>query len=254
MAITFASNLTQRNYRWTDFKAIKASHDLLVQYDDDGTMYTIYGYDGPEVHMCQIWQGNVPDSAQTSYSQAQNDSDKSDFETNYKPTANQSMTYRWTYSAAIKAFSPGLAATDIFTISGTAGKRVCVTLIEITGTQTLTGTIDVVILKRSTANTGGTSTTLTNVPHSSSIPSAGATVKAYTANPTVGTLVGNVRTGKLLLPAVGVLTSPLVFSLGVPPSAELLCVDGASESICINFSGSTPVGANLDINVEWIEY
>jgi hypothetical protein len=66
-----------------------------VQYDDDGAIYTVYFYDGPEVHLCTIWKDVVPDGILgCGYSQAQNDSDKSDFETNYKPTANTAITKR----------------------------------------------------------------------------------------------------------------------------------------------------------------
>jgi hypothetical protein len=67
------------------------SKTLKIQYEDDGTTYTIYGYDQPEVVTCTIWQGAVPGTVIAGgYSQAQNDADKSDFQTNYLPTANRS--------------------------------------------------------------------------------------------------------------------------------------------------------------------
>lgn len=90
MAVSIAPQFTQRTYRWTAWKAIELVKGGPYQYDDDGDTYTIWFYDGPEVHLCTIWKDSVPDSIinNEGYSQAQNDSDKTDWETNYKPTAN----------------------------------------------------------------------------------------------------------------------------------------------------------------------
>lgn len=91
MSITLAPNITYRTYRWSDWKIVIAAKGIVrPQYDDDETMYTIWGYDGPEVHVCQIWKGILPYTV-TGYTQEQNDADKTDFETNVKPTANQSL-------------------------------------------------------------------------------------------------------------------------------------------------------------------
>jgi len=89
MAIAFGSTHTIRAYSWTEFKAIIAIKNFSVQYDDDNIVYTIYGYDSQEVNTCTIWKGTVPSGVISGgYSQAQNDADKSDFETNYKPMSN----------------------------------------------------------------------------------------------------------------------------------------------------------------------
>lgn len=93
--IIFASQLTQRSYTWTNWKTVQADKNLVYQYEDDSNIYTIWGYDGPEVHFCIIWKGTVPDGIIGSgYSQNQNDVDKSDFETNYLSTANSVIESR----------------------------------------------------------------------------------------------------------------------------------------------------------------
>lgn len=74
---------------WTDFETTANNKPLQIQYDDDGITYSIYSFDGPQVFTCTIWKGTVPDGVTLTYSQSQNDTDKSDFETNYKPTANK---------------------------------------------------------------------------------------------------------------------------------------------------------------------
>lgn len=92
MSVTISENFTQRHYTWSNWKLVQSLKELVYQYDDDGITYIIWGYDGPEVHMCKIWKGTVPSSLVSAYSQSQNNSDKSDFETNYLPYANKSIS------------------------------------------------------------------------------------------------------------------------------------------------------------------
>lgn len=96
MAIALAPQYTQRNYRWTEWKAVNLSRSLFYQYEDDGVVYTIWGYDGPEVHVTQIWKNEVPYTLIGTYDQPQNDSDKTDFETNYLPFANRTFEIKST--------------------------------------------------------------------------------------------------------------------------------------------------------------
>lgn len=91
MAISIAPHYTQRIYQWTAWKAVYSAKGSLFQYDDDGNTYTIYSYDGPEVHICQIYKNEVPWASVDTYSQSQNDADKADFEANYKSSGNQPL-------------------------------------------------------------------------------------------------------------------------------------------------------------------
>ena len=93
MPITLAPQYTQREYRWTGFKAVAASHNLLVQYDaGDPDVYVVWGYDGPEVHLCTLWRTEVPPSVVAAgYTQAQNDADRAEFEAGYQAGANKSL-------------------------------------------------------------------------------------------------------------------------------------------------------------------
>lgn len=88
-------NLIQKYYNWTNWKIVQSAKTLIYQYDDDGITYTIYGYDGHEIHICKIFKGIVPYSIiDSGYSQSQNDSDKSDFETNFQSNANKTIDHR----------------------------------------------------------------------------------------------------------------------------------------------------------------
>lgn len=89
--IQFGSGFTLRTYSWLVWKSSFLNKNGVCQFDDDGIIYTIWFYDGPEVHICNIWKGIVPDTVSLNYSQSQNDSDKSDFETNFKSKANAAI-------------------------------------------------------------------------------------------------------------------------------------------------------------------
>jgi len=89
---TLSPQFTQRGYFWTQWLQMKVLKGLILQYEDADGVYTIWGYDGPEVHVCTIWKALVPDGVILGgYSQAQNNTDKTDFETNFKPYGNRAI-------------------------------------------------------------------------------------------------------------------------------------------------------------------
>jgi hypothetical protein len=164
-----------------------------------------------------------------------------------------------TYSASISELAIASAATDIFTITGSATKTIRIIKITISGTQTTRSYNDVVLLKRSTPNTSGTSTTRTAVRYDSSDAVATAVVQAYTANPTTGVLVGNFDTINMPF-GIDTPTSPQsngsleVFSwnFGSGP-LKAIVVRGINEVVAINFNGQTLPGSTLDVSVVWTE-
>lgn len=157
-----------------------------------------------------------------------------------------------TYSASIVGLVPANLATDIFTITGSATKIVRITHIEISATQTTAGNANVVVLKRSTANTGGTSTNPAKVPHDSQNAAASATVAAYTANPTVGTLVGNIRSNKIFVSTATTMGEEITMDFGVRPS-QAVVLRGTAEVLAVNLNGVTLAGGSFDIDIEWSE-
>ncbi|SRR6266702_988272 len=160
-----------------------------------------------------------------------------------------------TYSASITGLVTAASATDIFTITGSATKTVRITRIEISGQSTTAVPVQIVLLKRSVANTVGTSTAPTIVPHDSASGAATATVLAYTANPTTGTLIGNIKVAYVYLSAPATATTgpeKLFLTFGDRP-AQAPVIRGIAEVIAINLNGVTTTGAAFDINVEFTE-
>jgi len=90
MSITLGSGLIQINRDWAGFKSVVASKSLSMQYEDTGSQYEIFAIDSMIVYTTIIYTGTVPTGA--GITQVDNDNNKSDFETNFKPFANQPLT------------------------------------------------------------------------------------------------------------------------------------------------------------------
>lgn len=163
--------------------------------------------------------------------------------------------YKATYSTSILGLASATTATDIFTITGSATKTVRVLKLEIAASQTTASPQNVVLIKRSAANSGGTSTTPTIVPHDSNNAVATAVVNAYTANPTsLGASVGNVRVGRLFIDAVGGNSAPteIIWDFGIRPS-QAIVLRGTTNVLAVNLNSTTIAGGVFDISIEWTE-
>lgn len=162
-----------------------------------------------------------------------------------------------TYSATsvVAGFAPAAAATDIFTIYGSGTKTIRIARIEISGTQTTAGDVSIALVRRSSVNTGGTSSSLTATPHDSANAAATATVLSYTANPAVlGAAVGKLRAEKFFAPAPATASSPQVADWRFGESfAQSIVLRGTGEGVTLNLNAATMTGGLIDCWVEWTE-
>lgn len=157
------------------------------------------------------------------------------------------------YSAAKTGLASVATATDIFTITGSASKTIKITKIGISTTRTTSGNVDILLLKRSTANSGGTSAAVTAVPHDSTNAAATGTVLSYTANPTTGTLVGAIRSEKNFINTVGGgSTDKIIWEFGQDISQPIV-LRGTAEVLAINLNSVTINGSSFNISLEWTE-
>jgi hypothetical protein len=157
-----------------------------------------------------------------------------------------------TYSATSE-FVMANTPTDVFTITGSASKTVTIRKIIITGTQTTATNRSVFILKRSTANTGGTSTTLTAVPHDNQNVAATAVVRSYTANPTLGTLVGNMYSEKLFIPTTTTIGNKSTIEIVNSDDIQDFTLRGINEVLSVNFNSVTSAGNSMNMTIVWSE-
>lgn len=164
------------------------------------------------------------------------------------------QTIQRTYRAGMVGLVPAAAATDVFGVCGSGTKTIIITRLQATGIATSATTADAVVLKRSTADTLGTSTAPALVPLDSGSAAATATVLGYTANPTVGTLVGNISSQKIVLTTAAA-ASQMYPMLQYWPNniTQGLTLRGTAECAYLNLNGQTIAGNSLNVDVEWIE-
>ena len=159
-----------------------------------------------------------------------------------------------TYGAAVTALNAANTATDIFTIGGSATKTIKIKHISMDGTATTGAVANILLIKRSSANTGGTSTVATNVPYDSSDAAATATIRSYTANPTaVGTAVGTIHSEKMFISTATAVPDELKFDYTGIQAMKEITLRGATEFLCINLNGVTFAGNSFNIDVTWTE-
>jgi hypothetical protein len=160
-----------------------------------------------------------------------------------------------TFSASAVAFTVAAAATDVFAISGSATKAVKIRKVKISATTTSGSAIkaNFSLVKRSTANTGGTAVTDLIASHDSSMVAATAVVKHYTANPTaLGTLVGVPRAEANSVTSNGLGAGTIEWELG-SDQFKGMTLNGVNESLAVNLNGVTITGGVVSVSVEWAE-
>jgi len=218
---------------WANFKLLLRNKLLPMSYDSVEDFYDLFLPDG-----IIMWHYNILKDG---------GADQVEFETYYKDIK---YSVRKAYSASILGLVPASSATDVFTLTGSATQVVKILRARISGTKTTGGINDVVFLGRSSANSGGASTSPTIVRYDAGTTAATATVKAYTSNPSpLGALVGNYSACKIPFGATTITTNPIFEWIPLIP----VILDGTSEVFSVNLNGVTLTGGNLDINIEWTE-
>ena len=162
------------------------------------------------------------------------------------------FTYRW----RIADVAPAATCTDLITLSGSATKTVTITKIEVSGDATAASILDVYLTKRTTANTGGTSTNPTNISLADSNgPAQTAALTLYSANPSaLGT--GTPMEGRhVILPNASTPASNDIAIWAWGNRGDMAPVlRGINEFIAVNLNGNAvPTGGNLYISIEWNE-
>ena len=173
-----------------------------------------------------------------------------------------SLGSKATYMAS-NTFTPVATPTDLVIIGGSGTKTVRVTSFKITTTNTAAGSQTFFLIKRSTANAGGTFVAGTAVPFDSNDAAATATVGHYTTNPTLGTGVGTIVTARtaspVLVPATfaGIVQDAgydLLQFMDLTSTSRLVTLRGTAQQLCLNFSGAALVAGQIHAwQIAWTE-
>lgn len=137
------------------------------------------------------------------------------------------------------AINAGVSA-DLAWIRGSATKTIKVYKVVCSGSGSTAQQATLSIIKRSTANTGGTAVTVTAAPFDSLHAAATAVVQRYTADPTEGTAVGTIAAQRKLFPLAGsgsVARESVEFDLSGDIAPVVL--RGVNESLALNLSAGS---------------
>lgn len=162
-----------------------------------------------------------------------------------------------TFSSAVTGLAAVASGTDLFTITASASKTVRILQLEVFGTATAATLFTLFVIKRATANTGGTAASASMVPHSTvGGASATAFVQTWSANATaLGTPVGNIACKRLIVPAVA---SPSIDTTWTwdwrgPNQSPIVLVAGGAQMLALNLGGVTLTGGLFTIRLVWTE-
>jgi hypothetical protein len=146
----------------------------------------------------------------------------------------------------------GSSTTDNAVMPGNASNTVLVTAVKVSCTQTTAGTLTLTLIKRSSADTSGTSAAMTAVPDDSNYAAAASAPLSYTgAGPTVGGVVGNVDNYKLGCIATGTASPNDIYILNRRQKPVVL--RGTAQQLAVNFGNAAITGGNITVTFEWIE-
>jgi hypothetical protein len=177
----------------------------------------------------------------------------------YFPSTQITDNKETAYCASTPVFTTAASATDIFNFKGSSTKTVYIRKIIWKQASIATGgSFNVYLLKRSTANSGGTSSAITAIPLDSNFSSATASGVYYTANPTTGASLGGIAHVFFYVsstsppPSHGIGYAYTLFDStkgGAP-----IVLRGTSESVSVNYNGVTdPMGTGAVVDIEWSE-
>ena len=146
--------------------------------------------------------------------------------------------------------TPGAAPTDVITLAGSATKTIHIMQVRVNLEATAAGTADVQIYRRSSADTGGTSTTITPFKFDTNNAAATAVCTVYTANPS------GLGTGTTVLAAdrqTGTQGLPVVWTFGYA-GIQSVVLRGTSDFIVLNGNGDTLLSGEVwSFNLVWTE-
>ena len=166
--------------------------------------------------------------------------------TNLRP-AMRPASYR-----ASAQWSPvATTATDILRMPGNASNTVLVTQVVFSCTATTAGVQKVSLIKRSTAGSAGTSANMTVVPMDSNYAAGVSVPVTYTANPTVGTGVGDIDDIWLGMMATGTATPNDIYIGNF--RTKPIVLRGTAENLVINLNSVSIAGIACAASVEWQE-
>lgn len=160
------------------------------------------------------------------------------------------------YRAAFELVVVGGSAAPFVELCGGVKKARLLRARVSGGTLTAIAYNSIQVAKYTVAGTAGTATNPTGVPQETGSPSVTATVKAYTAAPTPGSLAGVVASKRILLQATTAAAAALPdqaeFDFTQRGDSEGVCA-GPGESVALKFANNPATAVTVSVEIEWTE-
>lgn len=171
------------------------------------------------------------------------------------PSYSSPVLQRPTYAAAASFTYPVTGVGDAACLVGSATKTIRVSHVRVSGTDATPQSAVMSLVKRTAANSGGTSTQPSIATYDSSVTAAAtAVMNAYTVVPTPGTGIA-IRADEVNLLATTTATSVVDYAFN--PQDQLnqaITLRGVAQSLCVNFPNAlTTNAAALNVTFEWTE-
>ena len=161
---------------------------------------------------------------------------------------------RATYGMFITGYTPAANPTDFLTITPSGSKIARIKSLVFAGAATTASNIIVNVIRRSTANTGGTSAAKIGVPRDTQNDASAMNIQLYSANPaSLGTIVGTIDGGRLnLAPAANGGIDRLIYQYSWLNDQALIVRPG--DFLSLNLAGAAwPAAGILDFGIMWSE-
>ena len=164
---------------------------------------------------------------------------------------------RATYYATSDYFTPAATATDVVGILGSDTTTVKILRVTLSSTQNVAGINKWFLIKRSTADSGGTPTAATLITADSNDAAATAIVRRYGSNPTLGTAVGTTRALSILSPAPASLVEQsegTTVLYDAKATGKAIILRSSAQGLYLNFAGAAvPAGLDIAVNIVFTE-
>ena len=185
------------------------------------------------------------------------------------PGLNSGYLPKTSYSSSFYGLVPASSATDLLCIAGSATKTVRVTNLTIGGTAGTLVSLPINVLRRATADTGGTAATTTANPgvttqiasrdtQQATNASASATLVSYTVNPTINDAAPVYVDSKIMmlgLTGTTLASQVTVFdwSRDIANNIQVPTLRGAAQQLCVNLITVSVSSGVLNGSITWTE-
>lgn len=160
------------------------------------------------------------------------------------------------YRYAVLGITPAATPTDVLVIQGAAGIVTRIKSIKLNGVATANGNMPMQLIRRSAANTGGTSTAPVPGKADTNDAAPASVLTQYSANPaSLGAAVQTLAGSRLNFATTA--TGSVVANQGWDFAVRMekpITLRGASDFLAINLAGAAvPAGGLLDLEVAFEE-